>query len=236
MKNSAILLQQIGLKSLGFDPGPLDGVEGNKTRAAFNAWLITQDDGIPDNWIAIQITRWENATISQERLSEIRSITERVLHHRARYENVAAESRVPWFIIACLHNMESGGNFNCHLHEGSSLSARTKYVPRGRPRAGNPPFTWEQSALDALAYDNLAAVNWSSLGHLLYACERYNGLGYLKYHPPTPSPYLWAATSEERSGKYTSDGNWSATARSKQVGIVAILKSLESSGQIEMPR
>lgn len=38
MKNPAVYLQQVGLKSLGFDPGPLDGVSGPKTAAAWTDW------------------------------------------------------------------------------------------------------------------------------------------------------------------------------------------------------
>ena len=129
--------------------------------------------------------------------------------------------------------MESSGSFSSHLHEGSPLSRRTRYVPKGRPRTGNPPFTWEESALDALAYDHLAEVDWSSLASALYACERFNGIGYLKYHPETPTPYLWAGTTVELPGKYTSDGKWSSSARSRQVGIAAIWKELESRNLIE---
>jgi len=38
MKDPDIYLEQAGLKSLGFDPGPLDGVRGPKTKAARSAW------------------------------------------------------------------------------------------------------------------------------------------------------------------------------------------------------
>ena len=49
--NDDIYLQQVGLKSLGYDPGPLDGLTGAKTTAAKKAWKkatstsrhITQD-------------------------------------------------------------------------------------------------------------------------------------------------------------------------------------------------
>ena len=94
--------------------------------------------------------------------------------------------------------------------------------------AGKPPFTWEFSATDALTFDNLQSVRWPSLDAALYACERYNGTGYLRNHPETPTPYLWAGTSVARPGKYVADGKWSSTARSSQIGIAAIWKILES--------
>lgn len=119
--------------------------------------------------------------------------------------------------------MESGGDFTCHLHEGSSLKWRTKYVPKGRPLPpAQPPFTWEFSATDAMRYDRMGEKNWNYVGAALTACELYNGAGYMKYHPETPSPYLWAATSIEKPGKYVADGKWSPTARSAQIGVAAI--------------
>ena len=101
--------------------------------------------------------------------------------------------------------------------------------------AGAPPFTWAESAIDALAYDQLEKVNWDSLGDMLYACERYNGTGYLIYHPGTPSPYLWAGTGGEWMGKYVKDGRFDSTAYSDQIGVVAILKTLEAMGHITFP-
>lgn len=38
MEDKRVYLMQVGLKSLGFDPGGLDGDEGPKTRAAYAAW------------------------------------------------------------------------------------------------------------------------------------------------------------------------------------------------------
>src|SRR5437870_4838633 len=37
---------------------------------------------------------------------------------------------------------------------GDPLTPRTTHEPKGRPSAGNPPFAWEDSAADALAFDN----------------------------------------------------------------------------------
>lgn len=52
---------QAGLKSLGFDPGKLDGDEGPKTKSAFNAWLAslvsTSSDSIADDVVRVAKTQ-----------------------------------------------------------------------------------------------------------------------------------------------------------------------------------
>ncbi|MEI6674451.1 MAG: peptidoglycan-binding protein [Verrucomicrobiota bacterium] len=184
----------------------------------------------------LQLDRWKAAAVDPLHAFEARQIASRIVANRARYYAVAQMAMVPWHVIAALHNMESGGSFRHHLHEGSPLAGRTRYVPKGRPVAGSPPFRWEISAADALAYDHMAAVYWRSLDCALYACERYNGTGYLRNHAETPTPYLWAGTSIERPGKYVADGKWSSTARSSQIGIAALWKELEARGVLNLPK
>jgi lysozyme family protein len=180
----------------------------------------------PAGHAALNASRYRTAIIPKHRVHEVQVIVARIEKHRARYEAVSQSTGVPAHVIASLHNMEAGGSFLLHLHEGSSLKWRTKYVPKGRPLDGTPPFSWEYSAKDALFYDKMHLKNWKDLGSSLNACEEYNGSGYRRYHPETPTPYLYAATSVERPGRYISDGKWSPTARSKQVGVVAIWKAL----------
>lgn len=175
----------------------------------------------------LQEKRWAEATVPVHRQRSVDLVVDRILSNRQRYEAVDEKTGVPWYVIAGLHNMESSGSFQMHLHEGSSLKFRTRYVPKGRPITGNPPFTWEYSAIDALTFDKMGLVRWSELDATLYASERYNGIGYLKYHPTVPTPYLWSYTTVERPGKYVADGKWSSTARSSQVGIAAIWKRME---------
>lgn len=181
----------------------------------------------PANHDAVNRARWESMTIAKHRVHEVQVIVNRIEKNRVRYDKVAKDSKVPWHVISSIHSMESGGSFNHHLHEGSSLKYRTKYVPKGRPKTGNPPFTWEYSAIDALAYDKMEKKNWSEVGSALTACEGYNGFGVAIYHPESTSAYLWAGTSAEKAGKYVGDNKWSATARSKQIGIAAIWKEIE---------
>lgn len=184
----------------------------------------------------LQEKRWDGAQLRPERVYEVNRIVDRIEANHARYQAVDAATDTPTYVIAALHNMEAGGSFQKHLHEGSPLAGRTRWVPKGRPVNGKPPFKWEDSAIDALRYDRMQLVAWAYLDATLYACERYNGVGYLKYHPTVPTPYLWAGTSMYVRGKYVSDGHWSSTAVSQQIGCAAIWKTMEQRGLIDFAK
>ena len=140
---------------------------------------------------------------------------------------------VPSAIIFTLHGRESTWSFKKHLHEGSPLTGRTKWVPKGRPKA--PPsngnvYTFIESAEDALyKLKDLESINWQDLNTSLYNIEKYNGLGYLNYRP-IHSPYLWSGTNHYTSGKYVADGKYSSTAIDKQLGTCSILKRMADRG------
>lgn len=155
-----------------------------------------------------------------------------LISNRSRYENVADHLGIPWYFIAAIHNMESSQNFSKHLHNGDPLSARTRHVPAGRPKKGHPPFTWEESAADALKLRRLHKVKEWSLPRLLYELEGYNGWGYRLYHSHVLSPYLWSYSNHYKSGKYIADGTWSDTAKSRQCGAIVLIKRLEERGEI----
>jgi lysozyme family protein len=190
----------------------------------------------PAAWLNVQKPRWDKAVVNARHRVQVSRIADRILANRSRYESVASTSGVPWYVIAGLHNMESSGSFRHHLHEGSPLSGRTRWVPKGRPKGGKPPFTWEASATDALAYDSMGAVKWSSLSRTLYAVERYNGTGYLCYHQDVPTPYIWSGTNLYTKGKYVADGKWSSTAISQQIGVAAIWKELQARKAFTPPK
>jgi lysozyme family protein len=142
---------------------------------------------------------------------------------------------IPWFFIACVHYMECSFSFNKHLHNGDPLTGYTVQVPAGRPKVGHgPPFTFEESAVDALKlmkYDKV--TNWS-LPYILQKLEGYNGFGYAKKGINTP--YLWSFSNQYTKGKYVKDGVFSADAVSQQLGAAVILKRMEDRGLITIPR
>lgn len=142
---------------------------------------------------------------------------------------------IPWYFVAVTHYMECSSSFKKHLHNGDLLTGYTTHVPAGRPKVGHgPPFTWEESAVDALKLEHLDKVqNWS-LGAMLHRIEAYNGAGYK--NRSMNSPYLWSYSNQYTKGKYAADGKFDPELVSKQVGAAVILKRLEDRGIIYIPR
>lgn len=147
------------------------------------------------------------------------------LQHKSRYLKVESITGMPWFMIAAIHMRENAMTWDRHLHNGDPLTARTRRIPAGRPKAGTPPYTWEESAVDALTvapHDMRKVKRWS-VERVLYELEKYNGFGYFG---KVNSPYLWAGTNHYTSGKFIADGVFSRNAIDEQPGCAQFLKLL----------
>ncbi len=188
--------------------------------------MNTQKPDLLDLWNTMEI----NAAV----LPMVQKTAKMVAAGRSRYQTVskiAAEaipdgSYCPWYVIGLLHLMECGLNWTKHLHNGDPLTARTTHVPAGRPKKGNPPFTWEQSAIDAIRMQDLnnATYDWASIPFTLQKLEEYNGLGYRRLN--IYSPYIWSMTNHYSRGKYVADGHFDPAAVSTQVGCAPVLEVL----------
>jgi lysozyme family protein len=181
----------------------------------------TAFDDINDEYVQL----FETATIRPEKRAEVTRMTDKLLANRPAYETIQARTSVPWFFVGLLHAMECSLSFKKHLHNGDSLDGRTWQVPAGRPKAGEAPFSFEESAIDALEYDKFAGKTDWPLAMMLYRMERYNGMGYRKKFA-IASPYLWSFTNHHVRGKYVADGKWDPTALSKQIGAAVMLRDL----------
>lgn len=148
----------------------------------------------------------------------------RLRQGQPNYQLVEQQIRVPWVFVGIIHGMECGFNFAGHLHNGDPLTARTVQVPKGRPVSGNPPFTWLDSALDALRLKKMDQVTDWSVPHMLYLLEGYNGYGYRRRG--LPSPYLWSFSNNYEKGKFVADGHYDPEAVSKQCGAALMLKAI----------
>src|SRR6266545_2747016 len=170
--------------------------------------------------------------IAPDKMAEVDEVVQRILDFQNRYAAIAAQSNVPWYVIAVIHNMECGLDFTKHLHNGDSLKRRTINEPKGRPKTGQAPFTFGVSALDALEYDGFTAwSNWS-IGGICYKLEGYNGWGYRAQK--INSPYLWSYSNLYTSGKYIADKKWSKTAVSRQCGAAVILRRMSELSAIDL--
>ncbi|OUL35201.1 hypothetical protein BV372_11780 [Nostoc sp. T09] len=183
---------------------------------------------------------WNSCEIKPENLNQTQEIVAKIRLNRRRYQAVQREINVPWYFIAVIHNMESSLKFTKHLHNGDSLKKRTFNVPSGRPIAEpingwEIGYTWEESAIDALIFQEFDRVKDWSLAAQLWQIEKYNGFGYRQYHPEVLTSYLWSGTNFYTQGKYKSDGQWDASAVSAQIGVVALLKSLIKVENLQIP-
>lgn len=170
---------------------------------------------------------WDTCTIEADRRATVNGIVDRIAANRARYEAAGKPHGVPWFVVAIIHVLETGGDFKKHLHNGDPLTARTVHVPAGRPPTGTPPFTWEESAADAITMKLGGWTDWSVTG-TLFLFERYNGFGYRPR--AIHSPYLWSFSKHYTRGKFVKDGVFSPTAVSAQCGAAVLLRRLAERG------
>lgn len=176
---------------------------------------------------------WGNMALQPSWVRAFQRDAQRILRNRERYEKVSAATNVPWFVIGLIHSMESGLDFDTHLHNGDPLTDRTVHVPRGRPLTGKPPFTWEESAIDALQHDDLTGVSNWCVEQIAYMLEAYNGWGYR--YKRIPTPYLWSGSNNYVRGKYVRDGQFDPNAVSEQTGampILSVMRDLETGIQL----
>lgn len=195
-------------------------------------------DGTGGQHATLLERRWHTATLRGSHMIQLDKAVFNFTRNRSRYEAVQKmrAGGVPAQVVFTLHGRESTWSFSKHLHEGSPLLHRTRWIPKGRlPLPKEPPFTFEQSAEDALyILKSLHRVQWGKLHNTLDSIETYNGLGYRKYHTDVPSPYLWSGTDIYERGKYTADSKFSKVAVDKQLGCAAILLRMKERG-IKLP-
>jgi len=164
-------------------------------------------------------------TIDSRGAGNIDGIVGRIVATEARkqYEAVERATGVPWFAVGIYHHLEAGGNFRTHLN-GDPLTARTTHVPQGRPPDGEPPFSWEASAVDLIQLSGIGRDPklFSSIGGMLYLLERIDGLGYRRVG--ARSPAIWGCTNAYTRGKFVADGKFDPNVADKQCGAAPILK------------
>src|SRR5262249_47251576 len=138
------------------------------------------------------------------------------------YQRLETATGVPWWVIAVIHERESGQKWDRSIAQGDPWNKKSVNVPRGR----GPFKSWHDAGYDALVNCPPYASRWKdwSIGGALTLLELYNGLGYENHH--VASPYLWSGTDQYDHGKYLSDGKYNASAVDKQLGCALLIKRM----------
>ncbi|WP_321338764.1 peptidoglycan-binding protein [uncultured Cohaesibacter sp.] len=191
---------------------------------------------VPPGWASNYQALWDTMEVSATWEKTSRKIAEKIIAKQSRYAKAVSGTNVPWWFVAVVHCMECSLRFDQHLHNGDPLSERTRQKPSGRPAAGAPPFSWEQSARDALEYDRLLGVSDWSLKSVLYHWHRYNGINNAYKRNNIPTPYLWSGSQHYRKGKYVADGKFDPNAVSHQVGAAVLLRALVDIGAVKLSK
>jgi lysozyme family protein len=167
---------------------------------------------------------FDTCIINTNRYPVVTKTVETIAKEKAQYEAIAGRTGTPWYFIGIIHKMECDCSFNKHLHNGDPLTARTIQVPKGRPKTGSVPFTFFDSAVDALTYEDYTEWNDWSISGMLYCFEKYNGFGYRSKGINTP--YLWSFSNHYTSGKFIKDGVYNSRAISTQIGTAVLLRRM----------
>ncbi len=166
--------------------------------------------------------RWASAKIT--RGPEFDRVATRLVMSKPRYQAISAQTGVPWFVIAVIHERESGQNFSKSIAQGDPWNAVSVRVPKGR----GPFKTFEEAAIDALTKCAPYAAKWKdwSAGGTMSLLEQYNGLGYA--NKGLPSPYIWSGTDQYQRGKYVADGVFDPNAVDKQLGCAGLIIAMQT--------
>lgn len=150
-------------------------------------------------------------------------ITARRLYFNVgRYIGIANSLNVPAVFIMCVHERESSGDFSTYLGNGDPLNAKTVNVPAGR----GPFPDFEAGCRDAILYEGFDKVtNWS-VGALCYYLIGFNGWGYYQYHGILASPYAFAGSQWQVSGKYVADEQFDPNVMDPQLGGMLVYDQL----------
>ena len=165
--------------------------------------------------------------LSKDQKGDVAAFDRNWAKNEAHYQAVADKAGVPAKLVAALHWREGSGDFGTYLQNGDPLGKPTTHVPVGKNFSD-----WDEAAIDALKDKQAIAdgigltKDTTDLGAEATYAEFYNGLGY--HNRGVPSPYAFSGTDQYTRGKYVGDGDYSAKTKDQQVGVMALIQSLDA--------
>ncbi len=170
--------------------------------------------------IQTNAARWPKMVIDFDALSSLEQQAAALIASKQRYQDVAAQTHVPWPAIAVIHMRECSQRWDLSIAQGDPWNAASVRVPLGR----GPFNSWNEAAIDALTNcePHLSRwPHWDTIGGTLTGLEMYNGLGYAMRS--TSSPYVWSRTDQYVAGKFISDHVFDPNQDDVQQGCAGLL-------------
>lgn len=157
-------------------------------------------------------------TLNADKVAVLGAVVKKLQDQSVHYK---VSDKIPWQLLATLHQMECGADLNRQILNGEPWNRKTQLVPKNM----GPWNSFMDSLRDAIEYKfPRYTVEWT-LPFCLFFIEQWNGWGY--FNRGVQSPYLWAGTNHgEGVGKFVADGKYDRTAKSSQLGAAAILEAL----------
>jgi len=166
--------------------------------------------------------------INPNRVSRFMSEASYAIQYKATYQEVEAETEVPWPMIAVIHRRESNANFLTYLGNGQSLGQKTTITPIGRGPF-YPPNAFVDGAIDAITMEGWGSVIDWRIEKQLYYCLLFNGIGSEAWG--VPSSYIWGGTNVQKPGKWIRDHVWDPNFIDPQPGCAPLLWSIAKMDQ-----
>jgi lysozyme family protein len=77
--------------------------------------------------------QWKSMAVLPQYREAVAEIATKLASHKTRYQSVERKIGVPWYMVAVIHERESGADFTAHLHNGDpSRHALIMFQPGGQ--------------------------------------------------------------------------------------------------------
>lgn len=162
---------------------------------------------------------WKAATVLPTYKSRAQAAAKKIIGLKSFYQEAEKATGAPWWWLGCIHYREADCDPRGCLANGDPIigtGRRTTHVPAGR----GPYATFAESAVDALRYENLTAIQ-GVIAWYLWAAEKINGFVNARN-----SNYIWAGTTKMDHGMWVRDHVFDGSKDDPRPGVAAIMKEL----------